>query len=114
MGMRHTVDDHPRLPRQLRAAVKFGAITRTLGAASVKLGPAPLAHWLGMLDGSPTAAGQFGAGAAVPMHVSWPTPLGRPVLTDGAASRAGSMRFRNWPTPPWKAPAGRPPGPGML
>src|SRR5215831_20368439 len=53
-----------------------------------------------MLEVLEAYALQSGVGTAAPIHEMRTSPSVRPVATDGAASRVGSMRFRNCPMPP--------------
>src|SRR6516162_9834696 len=71
----------------------------TLGDASERT-PLDPTHAAGMFDVLVANAFQSGVGTAPPMHEIRSRPSARPVLTDGAASSVGSIRFRNCPTPP--------------
>src|SRR6185312_11601541 len=108
------VPDHARFARQLRVAVKSGAIARTIDAGSENEDPAPDAHCEGIAAAFASIAAQFGAGTADPKQASCVAPFGRPVLADEAASSVGSMRFLNSPIPPRTEPSGRPREPGTL
>src|SRR5690242_10682806 len=57
---------------------------------------------------------QSGDGTADPMQLMRVSPPGKPVVTDGAASNAGSSKLRNSPPPPRSDPDGFPAPPGRF
>src|SRR5690349_8145072 len=110
----HSVDVHDRLPRQLRCGRYDGDTICTFGAPSEKLATGAPRQFVGMLEIALSYDDQSGVGTAEPMHVTRVRPPGKPVVTDGAASNAGSSRLRNSPIPPRIEPAGFPAPPGRF
>src|SRR6185437_8188745 len=71
----------------------------TFGAVSANA-VAPLAHVVGMLDGSLTNVCQSGIGAAGPVQTSRALLPGKPVAPIASASRSLRRLLRNSPKPP--------------